>query len=48
VLLTFAKYRRLIDERTNILELLATPDAAGIAFDPPRLNSKFHQAADLT
>lgn len=39
VLLSIEAYRRLIGQQASILELLADPEAADVAFEPDRLGS---------
>jgi len=47
VLLSFEDYQRLTQQRRNIADALAMPDAAEIEFAPPRLSIET-QAADLS
>lgn len=46
VLLTIEEYQRLTGEMSSIIDLLAMPDGADIAFDPPRAEG-FSRSADL-
>jgi prevent-host-death family protein len=48
VLLTVEEYRRLTGDRPNLVELLAMPGAADIAFEPPRWRGPSWRPADLT
>ena len=36
MLLSYAEYRRLLGAKANIVERLAHPAAAEVAFEPPR------------
>jgi prevent-host-death family protein len=47
VLLSIEEYYKIINEREDIVELLAMPSATGLDFDPPRLDGKLHRSADL-
>jgi prevent-host-death family protein len=47
VLLTIEEYQKITNKQENILDLLAMPDAAKIAFDPPPLSGNLHRPADL-
>lgn len=47
VLLSFEDYQRLTKQRRNIADALAMPDAADIAFDPPKAIIKA-KSANLT
>ena len=47
VLLTIAQYQKIVDNKENIIELLAMPEAVEIEFDPPRLDKKFYRPEDL-
>lgn len=48
VLLTVEEYQLITDKKESIVELLAMPDAADIDFEPPHLNKKLYQPADLS
>jgi prevent-host-death family protein len=48
VLLTVDAYRQLAGLHASIVDLLAMPDVDDIEFDPPRITSTLHRAADLT
>ena len=48
VLLSLEAYRTLSGAREHILALLAMPEAADIAFEPPRLNGSLFKPADLS
>ncbi len=37
VLLSVEQYRKMLGNKPDILELLAMPEAADVAFDPPKL-----------
>ena len=41
VLLTIEEYQRLTGKPTSIIDLLASPGAADIEFEPPRLVAQF-------
>jgi PHD/YefM family antitoxin component YafN of YafNO toxin-antitoxin module len=47
VLLSISEYRKIIDKHENIVDLLAMPKAAEIAFEPPRLGDEVTRPADL-
>ncbi len=47
VLLSIAEYQKLTASPSNIVELLAMPEADEIDFDPPRIKNLF-RPADLT
>jgi PHD/YefM family antitoxin component YafN of YafNO toxin-antitoxin module len=47
VLLTVEEYQSLTKGQKSIVDLLAMPQAAEIAFDPPRLN-ELHEIPDLS
>ncbi|MDF3352151.1 type II toxin-antitoxin system Phd/YefM family antitoxin [Sulfitobacter sp. KE37] len=47
VLLSIEAYRRLAGRQESILDLLADPEAADVAFEPDRLGS-FTRPADLS
>ena len=48
VLMSVERYQALVGAGDkNILELLAMPEAAGIEFEPPRVEG-IHRAADLS
>lgn len=47
VLLSIDHYRRISSRRQNIADLLASPRAAAIDFDPPRLD-RLHRSPDLS
>ena len=48
VLLTIEDYAALTKEDANIVDLLAMPEAADIAFEPPRLHAGMCQPAALS
>jgi len=48
VLLTIEEYRKITGKGENILDLLAMPAAAEIAFEPPRLSGVFRRPVDLS
>ena len=48
VLLTIEEYQRLAGGSTNIIELLAQPDAGDIDFEPPRVKGPVARPADLS
>lgn len=48
VLLTIEEFRRLSEGPVNIVDLLAMPAAAEIAFEPPRLTGAFARPAGLS
>lgn len=48
VLLTVEAYQQLTGLHANIIDLLAMPDAAEVAFDPPRLPGDLHRPADFS
>jgi len=48
VLLSIEEYQKLSGARENILDLLAMPEAADIAFEPPRLNGSLFKPVDLS
>ena len=48
VLLTFQDYRKLTETEANIADLLAHPQSADMAFDPPRLQGDWLRPADLS
>lgn len=48
VLLTIEEYRKITAKKESIVDLLAMPDAAEIDFEPPYLNKKLYQPADLS
>jgi PHD/YefM family antitoxin component YafN of YafNO toxin-antitoxin module len=47
VLLSISEYRKIIDKHENIVDLLAMPKAAEIAFEAPRLGDEVIRPADL-
>ena len=47
VLLAVEEYQKITEKKESIVELLAMPDVTIIDFEPPRLNTKFHQPEDL-
>ena len=47
VLLTIEAYQQITGRQKNIVELLATPGAADIEFEPERLGDDLYRAADL-
>jgi prevent-host-death family protein len=48
VLLTIEEYQKITGKKESIVELLTMPDAGGIDFEPPRLNKKLYNPADLS
>lgn len=48
VLLSIEAYQKISAKQKSIVELLAMPDAAGIDFDPPRLDKAMYRPADLS
>jgi prevent-host-death family protein len=46
VLLTAEEYERLITARKSVADFLAMPEAATIAFEPPRLRGNIHKRVD--
>jgi prevent-host-death family protein len=48
VLLTIQEYRRLAGDDASIIDLLSTPGAEKIEFDPPRLKGPLVKRTDLT
>lgn len=48
VLLSIEQFRKLSEQRENILDQLAMPEAAAIDFKPPRLKSKLFAPADFS
>lgn len=47
VLLSIAEYQKLTASPSNIVDMLAMPEADGIEFDPPRMKNLF-RPADLS
>lgn len=47
VLLTIEAYQKLTQKSASMVDLLAMPDAADVAFDPPRLG-RIARPADLS
>ena len=49
MLLTIEQYQQLTGQHTNIVDMLAMPDADGgdIVFEPPKLKGKLARPADL-
>lgn len=47
VLLTIEAYQKLTQKSASLVDLLAMPDAADVAFDPPRLG-RIARPADLS
>ncbi|HXD38446.1 MAG TPA: type II toxin-antitoxin system Phd/YefM family antitoxin [Rhodanobacter sp.] len=47
VLLSIADYEKLTGRQPTIVELLASPEAAAIDFDPPRLRDGLIRPTDL-
>jgi len=47
VLLSIEGYRHLTGDQSNLVELLAMPEAVDIAFEPPRLEGPLFQSAAL-
>lgn len=41
VLLTIEDYRRLVGPAWNVIDLLATPGAENVAFEPPRMRAPY-------
>ena len=48
VLLTIEEYAALTKQDASIADLLAMPEAADIAFEPPRLHTGMYRPADLS
>ena len=48
VLLTIEEYQRVTRSQSSIVDLLAMPDVEKIYFEPPRLDGKLYQPADLS
>ena len=48
VLLTVEEYQRITGGEKSVADLLATPEAARIEFEPPRLKGDWHEPADLS
>lgn len=48
VLLSIEEYRHLTGQTKSMVDLLAMPEDGEIEFEPPRLESKLYQPADLT
>ena len=48
VLLTIEEYAALTKQDASIADLLAMPEAADIAFEPPRLNTGMYRPAALS
>jgi prevent-host-death family protein len=48
VLLTVEEYQKITGGQKSIVDLLAMPEAAEIAFEPPRLTDNLHESADLS
>lgn len=48
VLLSIEEYRRIVDKKENILDLLAMPEVAEIEFEPLRLGQEIYPAIDLS
>ena len=48
VLLTIGEYMALTKQDASITDLLAMPEAADIAFEPPRLQAGMYRPADLS
>jgi prevent-host-death family protein len=48
VLLSIDDYQKITKKGTNILEMIATPGAGDIDFDPPRLGDEPIQAVDFS
>jgi PHD/YefM family antitoxin component YafN of YafNO toxin-antitoxin module len=48
VLLSIDEYRRITNNPESIVDLLATPEAAEIEFDPPRLGDQPVRPADFS
>ena len=47
VLLSIEEYERVVQNRKNILELLAMPEADAVDFEPPRLMDEVLKPADF-
>jgi len=47
VLLSIAEYERVVQNRKNILELLAMPEADAVEFDPPRMMDEAFKPAEF-
>lgn len=48
VLMNIEEYQRVTGTNKNILDLLALPGVADIDFDPPRMQNKTFEPADLS
>ena len=48
VLLTAEEYQRLTHGEQNAADLLAMPEAAGVQFEPPRLQGSLLKTEDLS
>jgi prevent-host-death family protein len=48
VLLTIEEYRKLTATHGSIVDLLAMPNAADVAFEPPRVLGALSRPADLS
>ena len=48
VLLTVQEYERITGGQKSVADLLAMPRAAEVEFEPPRLQGRLHDSADLT
>ena len=48
VLLSIETYQRISDKQKGVIELLAMPEAAAIDFDPPQIDKKLYEPADLS
>ena len=48
VLLSIEEYQKIAGKETNIVDLLAMPDAADIDFEPPKLDKELYRPADLS
>lgn len=48
VLLSIDDYNKLQPSQAGIVDLLSMPEAADVAFEPPRLRETMYQPADLS
>lgn len=48
VLITAEEYEKLTAGQSDVVDLLAMPEAAAIEFEPPRLRGNLHKPADLS
>lgn len=48
VLMSIKDYQQMAAQQPSIVELIAMSDGEQIDFEPPRLNGKLYQSADLS